>query len=83
MPVVFLMLLVVVLMLAVVAIAERNRPNVTGAEAAPPQLVRAGTEGIIPRINRLARRQQREMPVAWTAVIREGAEAGVARQVAR
>ena len=65
-----------------VALAELNRPDVTGAEAAPPQLVRAGTEGIVPRIHRLARRQQGEMPVARSAVIREGAEARVARQVA-
>ena len=81
--VVLFVLLVVVLMVAVIPIAERNRPDVTGAEAAPPQLVRAGTDGIVPRIYRLARRQQREMPVAWPAVIREGAEARVACQVAR
>ena len=81
MPVVFLML-VVFLMVAVVPSAELNRSNVAGAEAAPPQLVRAGTDGIVPRISRLARRQQGEMPVAWSAGIREGAEARVPCQVA-
>jgi hypothetical protein len=74
-------LVVRLVVLAVVAVAELNRPNVTGADAAPPQLVRAGTDGIIPGISRLARRQQGEMPGAWSAIIREGAEAGVARQV--
>ena len=80
--VVLFVLLVVVLLVAVIPLAERNRPDVAGAEAAPPQLVRAGTDGIVPRIYRLARRQQREMPVARPAVIREGAEARVAGQVA-
>ena len=86
---VFLVLLVLRIVLvvlrvvqAVVSLAELNRPDVTGAEAAPPQLVRAGTRGLVPRINRLARRQQREMPGARPAVIREGVQTGVARQVA-
>ena len=70
MPVVFLML-VVFLMVAVVPSAELNRSNVAGADAAPPQLVRAGTDGIVPRIPRLARRQQGEIPVAWRPIVRE------------
>ena len=80
--VVLFVLLVVVLLVAVIPLAERNRPHVAGADAAPPQLVRAGTDGIISRLNRLARREQREMPVARLAVLREGAETRVAGQVA-
>src|SRR5262249_39068861 len=67
-------LVVVVLLpvLAVIPLAELNRPDVTGADPALPYLAPAGTHGIIPRINRLTGRQQGEMPVARPAVIREG-----------
>ena len=41
-----------------------------------------GHIGIAPGINRLTGRQQREMAVPWRAVIGEGVEARVARQVA-
>ena len=46
---------------------------VAGADPALPQLIRSETDGIVARINGLTGRQQGEMPVAWPAVIREGA----------
>ena len=70
---VLVVVIILLVVLAVVPVAELNRPNVAGTEAAPPQLVRAGTDGIVPGINRLTGLQQREMPVARPAVIREGA----------
>ena len=56
-----------------------NRSDVTDARShssdinpALPQLIPPGTYGIVPGINRLAGRQQGDMPVPWLAVIREG-----------
>jgi len=55
----------------VVIIEEPNRPDVAAADPALPQLIRSGAHGIIPGINRLTGREQREMPVARPTVIRE------------
>src|SRR6266513_2759875 len=56
-----------------------NRSDVTDARShssdinpALPQLIPPGTHGVVPSINCLTGRQQREMPVAGCAVIREG-----------
>ena len=64
---------VLVVVLAVVAVSELNRPDVTGANPEPPELVCSGAHGIASRINRLTGRQQGKMAVARPAVIREGA----------
>jgi hypothetical protein len=79
---VLVVVLVVLLFVVVVPMAERNRPDVTGADPSPPELVRSGTYGIVPRINRLTGRQQGEMSIPRPAIIREVAETRVARQVA-
>jgi len=65
-------LVVLLVMSAVVLIEEPNRPDVTGADPPLPQLVRSGTDGIVPGINRLASRQQGKMPIPRRAVIGEG-----------
>src|SRR2546425_6113976 len=62
-------------------IEEPNRPDVAGADPSLPQLIRSGAHGIIPCINRLTGRQEGKMPVARRAVIGEGIQAGVAREV--
>ena len=62
-------------------IEEPNGPDVAGTDPALPQLVRERTGRCVARINRLTGRQQGEMPVARRAVVGEGVEARVARQV--
>jgi hypothetical protein len=49
-----------------------NSPNVAGANPLLPQLIPLGTDGIVPGINRLTGREEREMAVARRAVIGEG-----------
>jgi hypothetical protein len=60
---------------------ERNGSDVAGSHPWLTYLIRSGARGIIARINRLTAREQREVPVPWRAVVGEGVEAGVARQV--
>ena len=66
-----------------------NRSDVTDARShssdinpALPQLIPPGTLGIVPGINRLTGRQQGEMSVARAAVIGEGIQSRISRQVA-
>ena len=66
------------IVLAVVLIAELNRPDVTGADASLPYLVPSGTHGIAPGINRLTSWQKREMPIPRPTVIDEVVETRVA-----
>jgi len=70
---------VFVVVRTVVLAVELNRPDVTAARAyfwdiypALPYLIPSGTHGIIPRINRLAGREEGEMPLARCALIGKG-----------
>ena len=74
-------MVLLLVVLAVVPGAELNRPDIAGPETEAPQLVRSGTHGLAPGINRLAGLEEREMPVARPAVIPEGSEAGITREV--
>ena len=75
------MVLLLLVVRAVVPVAELNRSDIAGTEAEPPQLVRAGALGFVPGINRLTGLKEREMPVARPAVVPEGGETGIARAI--
>src|SRR6202023_1317182 len=75
-------LVVLLVVPAVVPIAEPNRSDIAGSDPSLPYLVLAGAHGIASCINRLTGRQQGEMPIARPTVIRESVQSGVARQVA-
>jgi hypothetical protein len=69
----------VVVIILLVGRAKFNCPDVTAARSyswdiypALPQLISPGTDRIVPRINRLAGREEGEMPLARRAIIGKG-----------
>src|SRR5262245_31785027 len=68
--------LLFLIVLVVVPMLERHRPDVTGAEPEPPELVHAGAHGIVAGRNGLAGRPQRECPWPGLPVSVKGPKPG-------
>jgi hypothetical protein len=78
---VLVVVLIFLVVLAVVPVAELNRPDIAGTEAEPPQLVRSGAYGLVPSIDRLPGLEERDMPIPRPTVIPVGGEPWIARAV--